>query len=69
MAQPENVICAAVENRVRCTRESTVIDHIRPHKGVWVMFMDRNNLQGLCARHHSQKTATEDGGFNNRRTA
>jgi hypothetical protein len=44
---------------------STVADHIKPHKGVWALFTDLNNLQGLCDECHSKKTAMEDGGFGN----
>jgi len=62
-SQPESVICAAVENGVRCTRPATEADHIMPHKGDWNLFMLRSNLQGLCAHCHSVKTAREDGGF------
>lgn len=48
----------------RCNRyASTIADHIRAHKGVWQMFVDMTNLQGLCASCHSIKTAQEDGGF------
>jgi 5-methylcytosine-specific restriction enzyme A len=49
-----------------CKRSrSTVADHIRPHRGDWNLFCDLNNLQGLCASCHGQKTAREDGGFGN----
>lgn len=49
-----------------CEREaSTVADHIRPHRGVWVDFVDMNNLQGLCEQCHGSKTAREEGGFGN----
>jgi hypothetical protein len=44
-------------------RASTVADHIKSHKGVWALFCDLLNLQGLCAECHSRKTAMEDGGF------
>lgn len=51
---------------VRCNRyAATVADHIKPHKGVWAMFIDMGNLQSLCKICHDQKTATEDGGFGN----
>jgi 5-methylcytosine-specific restriction enzyme A len=61
---PENAICAGIlENGQRCTRPATQCDHRVPHKGDWGLFMDRANLQGLCASHHSEKTAREDGGF------
>jgi 5-methylcytosine-specific restriction protein A len=40
-----------------------VADHVVPHKGDWLLFVDEKNLQGLCLSCHSKKTATEDGGF------
>jgi hypothetical protein len=49
-----------------CHRKaSTVADHITPHKGVWALFCDLANLQGICADCHAIKTAKEDGGFGN----
>jgi 5-methylcytosine-specific restriction protein A len=49
-----------------CERKaSTVADHIRPHRGVWLLFCDLDNLQGICDECHSLKTAKEDGGFGN----
>lgn len=50
----------------KCNRyPSTVVDHIKPHKGVWALFCDPKNLQGMCQPCHDEKTATEDGGFGN----
>jgi 5-methylcytosine-specific restriction enzyme A len=36
---------------------STQVDHTVPHRGEYAKFWDRNNLQGLCATCHGQKTA------------
>lgn len=47
--------CAAEGKRVR----ATTVDHIRPHRGDWALFVDPNNRQSLCKRHHDQKTARE----------
>ena len=44
---------------------STIADHIKPHKGVWELFSDLTNLQGICTACHAIKTAMEDGGFGN----
>ncbi len=44
----------------------SVVDHIIPHKGDVNLFWDQSNWQTLCRKHHSQKTAAEDGGFGNR---
>lgn len=38
---------------------ATVADHIRPHRGDWMLFTDTSNLQSLCKHHHDQKTAWE----------
>jgi hypothetical protein len=49
-----------------CNRyPSEIADHVKPHKGVRSMFVDLDNLQGLCKKCHDTKTATEDGGFGN----
>jgi 5-methylcytosine-specific restriction endonuclease McrA len=49
-----------------CNRApSRIADHIRPHRGVWALFCDLLNLQGLCKICHDRKTATEDGGGGN----
>src|SRR5208337_119642 len=45
---------------------STVADHIKAHKGIWELFCDLLNLQGLCAVCHNIKTSMEDGGFGNK---
>nr|DAE38180.1 MAG TPA: HNH endonuclease [Caudoviricetes sp.] len=38
---------------------ATDVDHIRDHKGDWAVFTDASNLQSLCHRCHSRKTAAE----------
>ena len=38
---------------------ATDVDHITPHRGDWDRFTDRGNLQSLCHRCHSRKTARE----------
>lgn len=53
---------------VRCQAEgkvvvATVLDHIIPHRGNSELFWRKGNHQPLCASHHSQKTALEDGGI------
>ena len=49
------------------TVAASVVDHIRPHKGDQMLFRDPDNHQSLCEPCHNRKTATEDGGFGNRR--
>lgn len=41
---------------------STIADHIKPHKGVWALFIDPNNLQGICKGCHDIKTGNEQNG-------
>jgi len=56
------------ENGILCGQTATDTDHVVPHRGNWPLFLggvDFENLQGLCASHHSVKTAKEDGGFGN----
>ena len=54
---------------VRCDKPTaaTVVDHIMPHKGNKELFWSVDNLQPLCKRCHDVKTATEDGGFGNKK--
>ena len=40
-------------------RRATDVDHVQDHKGNWLLFIDRNNLQSLCHRCHSSKTMRE----------
>jgi 5-methylcytosine-specific restriction enzyme A len=58
----QHPLCAA------CGQSATEVDHIKPHKGDMTLFWDSKNWQSLCKRHHAQKTASEDGGFGNKRT-
>ena len=43
--------------------EAVEVDHIKPHKGDWALFWDDANLQSLCHKCHSRKTAGEMGAF------
>ncbi len=57
-------ICQAQDSETgqQCNQPATEIDHVIPHKGDWFLFcggIDFENLQGLCHRHHSEKTALE----------
>lgn len=38
---------------------ATVVDHIKPHKGDWQLFIDPANHQSLCEHCHNRKTARE----------
>lgn len=43
-----------------CGASATVVDHIKPHRGNWLLFWDVRNWQALCARcHNSVKQASE----------
>jgi len=38
---------------------ATVVDHVKPHLGDWLLFVDPGNHQSLCKRCHDRKTALE----------
>lgn len=38
---------------------ATIADHIIPHRGDWSLFINSDNLQGLCHSCHSYKTNRE----------
>ena len=45
-----------------CLRENRItvaatVDHRRPHRGNWDLFVDENNHCSFCAHHHGVKTA------------
>jgi 5-methylcytosine-specific restriction protein A len=40
---------------------ATEVDHVTPHRGDAALFWLQSNWQPLCHRHHSEKTAREDG--------
>lgn len=44
---------------LRSRTKATVVDHIRPFRGDWALFVDAGNHQSLCKYHHDQKTARE----------
>lgn len=43
----------------RSRTRATVVDHIRPFRGDWALFVDPANHQSLCKHHHDQKTVRE----------
>lgn len=47
--------CLRIGRRTR----ATVVDHVKPHRGEWMLFVDETNLQSLCKWHHDQKTMRE----------
>ena len=44
---------------------SEQVDHIKPWRGDWDLFLDPDNLRALCHSCHSAKTVARDGGFGN----
>lgn len=46
-------------NDPRSRTRAMVVDHIRPFRGDWALFVDPANHQSLCKYHHDQKTARE----------
>ena len=54
------------ENFEECHNFAEHVDHIkRIESEDDVLFYDENNLQALCKRCHSRKTAKQDGAFGN----
>jgi len=53
LSDPHHCMCVMCEREGRDV-PATVADHIRPHNGNIKLFWDENNLQGLCAAHHSK---------------
>lgn len=58
--------CRACALRGLRTRAS-VVDHIRPFRGDWTLFVDQANHQSLCKRCHDQKTMAERWGKRKRK--
>ena|SRR5229473_1988034 len=65
----EHPFCASCEANGEFLVQATHVDHIQPHRGDDALRLAWNNLQPLCASHHSSKTDAQDGGFGNARTA
>ena len=55
----------AVHRFCGCGAPSTLVDHVKPHRGDAKLFADRRNWQPMCRPCHARKTAREDGGFGN----
>jgi 5-methylcytosine-specific restriction protein A len=62
----QNPLCVTCMTMNRL-EPATVVDHIIPHKGDKDKFWDFYNWQALCKPCHDTKTATEDGGFGNKK--
>lgn len=43
-----------------CTRLSTLVDHVIPHRGDARLFWNRDNWQGLCDHCHNVHKAREE---------
>lgn len=60
--RPEQLLrepfCRKCAEQSRRTK-ATVVDHVRPFRGDWLLFIDPRNHQSLCKHHHDQKTAQE----------
>jgi 5-methylcytosine-specific restriction protein A len=61
-----NPLCAECQQMGRLTA-ATIVDHVIPHKGDTRLFWDMDNWEAICKSHHDQKTASQDGGFGNKR--
>lgn len=54
-----NPLCVECE-RAGVVRVWTELDHVVPHRGDPARFWAPDNLQGLCATHHREKTARRE---------
>lgn len=61
----EHPLCLKCEE-VGIVKGSTDVDHIKPAGPNDPLFWEPTNHQALCHKHHSEKTAKEDGGWGNR---
>ena len=70
MAEPLCRMCVGEcgDNPFKIPDVAVDVDHIIPMARGGER-LDPNNLQPLCKRHHSQKTAREDGGMGHRRVS
>lgn len=61
--------CCECERCAKAGRRliATVVDHRQPHRGDPALFYDLENLQSMSKACHDRKTASQDGGFGNRR--
>lgn len=42
------------------TNVARVVNHIRPHKGDWDLFIDPANWEAICKEHHDSDAQSED---------
>jgi 5-methylcytosine-specific restriction endonuclease McrA len=54
-----NPLCRRCQARGH-TVAATVANHVKPHKGVWVMFADAGNLESLCKGCHDAAIQYEE---------
>jgi len=57
----QHPLCCMCQKEDKLT-SSTVVDHIRPHRGDMTLFWDRHNWQALCAFHHNSTKQRQDHG-------
>lgn len=55
----EEPFCRECADHGRPRIRASDVDHREPHKGDWVKFTDKHNLQSLCHSCHSRKTLGE----------
>jgi 5-methylcytosine-specific restriction endonuclease McrA len=59
----EEPLCRFCHDLYGRDTQANVVDHIVPHRGNYVLFFDRNNMQSLCEScHNGLKQAMEKGG-------
>lgn len=52
-----------------CGRTSNTVDHVKNRRAYPELALERTNLRGWYDACHNRKTASQDGGFGNRRKA
>lgn len=62
----DNPLCVSCK-QIGKIAVAQVVDHIKPHKGNEELFFNEGNWQSLCKPCHDAKTATQDGGYGNRK--
>lgn len=58
-----NPLCVLCEQQGRL-KPATIVDHIKPHKGNYELFIKQSNWQALCKICHDYKTGKYDSNKN-----
>lgn len=58
----QNSLCEKCLRYGRISR-AYCVDHIKPHRGNWTLFIDANNLQVMCRTCHAKKSQGEKNAY------